>query len=79
MQIQELSVKILSNSGLAAIRETIKNFGPLAQLVEQIPLKDEVGGSSPPWPIFVFFLKYRIYTIWERKDLKFLNILLTSA
>ena len=25
-------------------------FGPLAQSVEQLPLKQEVGGSIPPWP-----------------------------
>ena len=28
----------------------ISFFGPLAQQVEQLPLKQEVGGSIPPWP-----------------------------
>ena len=30
---------------------TVQVFlGPLAQQVEQLPLKQEVGGSIPPWP-----------------------------
>lgn len=38
---------------LGWIEGVTKNYGPLAQLAEQFPLKEKVGGSTPPWPIFI--------------------------
>gem|GEM_PF-3267611 len=31
------------------MRATLRANGPLAQLAEQLPLKQRVEGSSPPW------------------------------
>lgn len=35
---------------LGWIEGVTNNLGPLAQLAEQLPLKEKVGGSTPPWP-----------------------------